>query len=63
MDEVLAGKVRFMDTIIDVKQTHFRPEKPVTGEGLFRLCSTLWDAAVKEYNVKVFDEEEKLGRA
>jgi hypothetical protein len=30
---------------------------------LFRLCSTLWDAAVKTYNVKVFDEEEKLGRA
>jgi CRISPR/Cas system CSM-associated protein Csm3 (group 7 of RAMP superfamily) len=24
-NHVLAGKVRFMDTIIDVKQTHFRP--------------------------------------
>jgi len=24
-NQVLAGKVRFMDTIIDVKQTHFRP--------------------------------------
>jgi CRISPR/Cas system CSM-associated protein Csm3 (group 7 of RAMP superfamily) len=39
------------------------PEKPLTGEGLIRLCSTLWDAAVKMYNVQVFDEAEKLGRA
>jgi CRISPR/Cas system CSM-associated protein Csm3 (group 7 of RAMP superfamily) len=39
------------------------PEKPITGEGLNSLCNTLWDAAVKMYNVKVFDEVEKLGRA
>jgi RAMP superfamily. len=45
-------------TLTDVQFTHYRQS-----ENLNTLCSRLWEAAKKEYDVREFDEVERLERA
>ena len=57
---ILAG-LKFGEALCTLTDIQFSP--PKTGENLNSLCRRLWDAAVKEYGVKEFDEVKRLGRA